>query len=146
MQYPFIRCYNPNFPIPPYCFFMLCKGENAGKPSFKPWPNSFMIICPDEYYYDFYFWLFYGLWHTGSFKVRHHGSVIPFINIPDVRDILREVVPPIYKDWKRYKEILALCESLEQRKANLAEQIIATKDLQSALLRKYLGGFKKGKQ
>ena len=105
-----------------------------------------MIICPDEYYYDFYFWLFYGLWHAGSFKVRHHGSVIPFINIPDVRDILREVVPPIHKDWKRYKEILAACERLEKVKSNLAQQIIATRDLQSALLKRYLNSKKEGKR
>ena len=139
MQFPFIRCYHPNFPVPPHSFFVLSKGENAGRPATTPWVNSFMIICPHEGYHDFYFWLCYGLYNAGSFKVRQRGSVIPFININDVRDIFREVAPRIHQDWQRYKEILSVLERLDQHKATLAEQILATKDLQRVLLQKYLG-------
>ena len=101
MMYPQIRCYHDGAVIPPHSFFILCKGCNAGKPGFKHWTNSFIVVCPHQQYFDFYFWLIYGLFQSGKFKTRHRGSVIPFINLNDVRDIIREVAPLIHTDWTR---------------------------------------------
>lgn len=134
MMYPLIRCYHEGSPIPEFSFFILCKGENAGRPSFKPWTNSFIVACPRQEYFDFYFWLMYGLHQLGKFKPRLRGSVIPFINLEDVRDLIREVAPVIYPDWQKYQTILSALEKLEKRKATLAEQILATEKLQRYLL------------
>ena len=89
MMYQQIRCYHEVAAIPPFSFFILCKGCNAGKPALplggagggSPWANSFIIVCPQQQYFDFYFWLIYGLFQSGKFKVRHRGSAIPFINL-----------------------------------------------------------------
>ena len=137
MMYPQIRCYHEGAVIPAHSFFILCKGCNAGKPGFKSWTNSFIVVCPHQQYVDFYFWLIYGLFQSGKFKTRHRGSVIPFINLNDVRDVIREVAPLIHPDWIRYQEILASLDKLSKLKATLAEQIIATDKLQRCLLQKY---------
>ena len=137
MMYPQIRCYHEGAVIPAHSFFILCKGCNAGKPGLNPWTNSFIVICPHQQYVDFYFWLIYGLFQSGKFKTRHRGSVIPFINLNDVRDVIREVAPLIHPDWIRYQEILASLDKLSKLKATLAEQIIATDKLQRCLLQKY---------
>ena len=136
-MFPMVRCYHEGAVIPPYSFFILCKGCNAGKPSFKPWTNSFIVVCSNQQNLDFYFWLFYGLHQSGKFKTRHRGSVIPFINLNDVRDIIREVAPLIYPDWSRYQEILSSLDKLNKLKATLAEQIVTTDKLQRCLLQKY---------
>ena len=136
-MYPMIRCYHDCAPVPPHSFFILCKGNNAGKPGFQPWTNSFMAVCPHKEYFDFYFWLVYGLHQSGKFKVRHRGSVIPFINLEDVRDMLREVAPLIHPDWSRFREILCSLDKLNKLKSTLAEQIAATDQLQRSLLHKY---------
>ena len=137
MMYPQIRCYHEGAVIPPLSFFILCKGCNAGKPGFNLWTNSFIVVCPHQQYFDFYFWLIYGLFHSGKFKTRHRGSAIPFINLNDVRDVIREIAPLIHPDWSRYQEILSSLEKLNKLKATLAEQIVATDKLQRCLLQKY---------
>jgi hypothetical protein len=142
MLYPHIRCNHSTASINPFVFYILSKGDNAGKPSFKPWANSFAVICSNKENFDFFFWLIYGLWRDNKFKTRHRGSVIPFINLNDVRDIIREVAPAIQPDWNKYKEILESLDKLEKRKASLAEQIISTTNLQRYLLRTYFDKLK----
>ncbi len=137
MMSPMIRCYHAGAVIPPNSFFILCKGPNAGKPGFNPWTNCFIVICPHEEYFNFYFWLIYGLFQSGKFKPRHRGSVIPFINLNDVRDTLREVAPLIHPDWARYQEILSSLEKLEKLRSSLLQQLATTETLQRCLLQKY---------
>ena len=142
-MFPMIRCYHEGAVIPPHSFFILCKGCNAGKPGFQPWTNSFMAVCPNQQNFDFYFWLIHGLHLSGKFKVRHRGSVIPFINLNDVRDVIREVAPLIHPDWSRYQEMLSSLDKLNKLKATLAEQIVSTDKLQRCLLQKYFLEIKK---
>ncbi|HVT84483.1 MAG TPA: hypothetical protein VHD35_04740 [Chitinophagaceae bacterium] len=142
MMFPMIRCYHAGADIPPHSFFILCKGCNAGKPGFRPWTNSFIAVCPHEEYFKFYFWLVYGLHQSGSFKVRHRGSVIPFINLEDVRDLIREVAPMIHPDWSRFQEILSYLDKLNNLKSTLAQQLVATDQLQRSLLKKYFSEIK----
>jgi hypothetical protein len=142
MMFPSIRCYHEGAVVPPHSFFILCKGCNAGKPGFHPWTNSFIVVCPHEEYFNFYFWLIYGLWRDGKFKTRHRGSVIPFINLNDVRDLIREVAPAIQSGWNKYQQILETLNKLEQKKTCLAEQIIITTNLQRHLLRTYFDKLK----
>ena len=136
-MFPMIRCYHDGTAVPPHSFFILCKGCNAGKPGFRPWTNSFIVVCPHEEYFKFFFWLIYGLHQSGKFKIRHRGSVIPFINLDDVRDTLREVAPLVHPDWTRYREILSALDKLNKLKTTLAQQMVATEKLQHCLLHKY---------
>lgn len=151
MMLPQIRCYHIGSPIPKFSFFILCKGCNAGKPSLplggagggSPWTNSFIVVCPHEEYFQFYFWLIYGLHQSRKFKVRHRGSVIPFINLDDVRDLIREIAPAIHPDWARYQQILSQLDKLRKLKSSLAEQLLATDKLQRCLLQKYFAEIEK---
>ena len=136
-MFPMIRCYHDGAAVPPHSFFILCKGCNAGKPGFRPWTNSFIVVCPHEEYFKFFFWLIYGLHQSGKFKIRHRGSVIPFINLDDVRETLGEVAPLVHPDWSRYQEILSALDKLNKLKTTLAQQMVATEKLQHCLLHKY---------
>jgi len=134
MIYPQIRCNHSNLMTQSHVFYILCKGENAGKPSLKPWVNSFEVICQNQQYFDFYFWLVYGIFKSGKFKIRLRGSVIPFINVDDVRDIIREMAPAIFPDWSRFRELIVTMDKLENLKSNLAQQLIASENLQKQLI------------
>jgi len=136
-MFPTIRCYHEGAAVPPHSFFILCKGCNAGKPGFQPWTNSFIVVCSNENYFNFFFWLIYGLHQSGKFKIRHRGSVISFINLNDVRDTIREVAPLIHPNWTRYQEILSSLDKLNKLKITLADQLLATDKLQRCLLKTY---------
>ena len=146
MMFPQIRCYHEGAPVPPHSFFILCKGCNAGKPGSKPWTNSFIVVCPHAEYYQFYFWLVYGLFQSEKFKTRHRGSAIPFINLNDVRDVIREVAPLIHPNWSRFQEILSHLDKLNKLKTSLTQQLQATDKLQRYLLLKYFEEIKSATQ
>jgi hypothetical protein len=137
MHLPQIRCYNSAAILNPHVFFVLSKGPNAGQPSFKPWTNCFQVVCTNNNWFDFYFWLCYGLFKAEKFKTYHRGSVIPFINKGDLRELICDFAPAIYPHWDQYQKIIQALSKLEQKKATLAEQIIATEKLQSHLIRAY---------
>ena len=146
MLYPMVRCYHSAASVPPHSFYILCKGNNAGKPGFNPWPNSFLVVCSNEEYYRFFFWLVYGLHQSGKFKIYQRGSVIPYINIKDVSNCIREVALLIHPYWYSYQQILSSLEKCSQLKASLVQQIKATEQLQSALLQKYFQEIKNAPQ
>lgn len=79
-----ITCYTPGQPLPGICFFILSKGLNAGRPLDNPCPNCFVFACDTPEERERYFWITYGLWQAGHFKVYLVGSVIPFLRKPEL--------------------------------------------------------------
>ena len=140
MIFPQIRCYQSNVLSQSFVFYILCKGDNAGKPSLKPWPNSFVVICQNQQYFNFYFWLVYGLFKANKFKACLRGSVIPFINLDDVRTIIRGVAPEVFPDWAKFQELINTMDKIDKLKSTLAQQIIASDNLQQYLLHRYFDG------
>ena len=137
MMFPQIRCYHANMQSQPNVFYILCKGENAGKPAFNPWVNSFAVICPNQQYFDFYFWLVWGLFKSNKFKIHLRGSVVPFINIHDVRSVISEMAPAVFPDWSKFQELIVTMDKLEKLKSNLAQHLIASENLQRQLIHSY---------
>ena len=135
-----IRCFHhaPTKNFPGSHFFILTKGNNAGKPGYQPWANSFIATSPNEEMNNFYFWLTYGLYKAHSFKTFHRGSVIPFINLQETRSVITPAAYAIYPQWQEFKTILQQLELLEQRKNNLAQILKSTATLQEYLIRSYL--------
>lgn len=132
-----IRCYHENAVMQQYVFYILSKGNNAGRPAFKPWANCFIAICPNQEMFDFYFWLCYGLYQTGKFKYYHRGSVINFINISDVQTLVSEMASQIHQHWQEYKLMVENLSKLERKKITLVQQLIATEKLPKALIDLY---------
>lgn len=137
MMFPQIRCYHSNTNEQPLMFFVLSKGENAGKPGLKPWPNSFAVLCNNQESFDFYFWLMYGLFKADKFKPRLRGSVIPFVNLNDIKDALKETVPAIFPNWEKFQRIMKAMDLLEKSKTTLGQQLVTTENLQRYLIRNF---------
>jgi hypothetical protein len=134
-----IRCFhNPtNQNVSDCQFFILSKGGNAGKPGLGPWTNSFIATAANEEMKDFYFWFTYGMFKSQSFKIFQRGSVIPFINLQETRDLIMPAAKIIYPHWKEFKIILQQLELLEQRKNNLVQILKSTASVQEYLIRNY---------
>lgn len=139
MMFPQIRCYHSNVMLQPHVFYILCKGDNAGKPALKPWANSFAVICSNQQYFDFYFWLVWGLFKSNKFKIHLRGTAVPFLNLDDVRSVIREMAPAVFSDWSKFQELIVTMDRLEKLKSNLAQQVIASENLQRQLIRRYFG-------
>jgi hypothetical protein len=91
-------------------FYILNKGMNSGKPLKNPCPNCFVCIFDNEADKDLMLWLCFGLWRTKSFHFYLRGSVIPFINIDDVKYLL------IRSEHKVSAKVEAVKKSIEALK------------------------------
>ena len=136
MMFPQIRCNHAEANEQPFMFFILSKGENSGKPGLKPWVNSFAVLCSNKECFEFYFWLTYGLYKADKFKPRLRGSVIPFVNLNDVKDVLKETAPSILENWLQFQKIISALDLLEKSKTSLGQQLVTTENLQRYLIRK----------
>lgn len=88
MQLPVIKTYHSQITLSDHHFFILSKGNNAGKPLDQPCPNCFVAFCSSQDDREFFYWLSYALWQTQIYYTCLTGSVIPFIHISDVKHCL----------------------------------------------------------
>jgi hypothetical protein len=138
MHNPQINCYQARTAcLQSFTFYILSKGNHAGKPCFQPWVNCFTVTCKCRESLDYYFWLTYSLWQSGKFKPYHRGSVIPFVSIKDVRSLINEVAPVIQPHWQHYQQTIGQFNKLQTLKSHLSQQIIAAGKLQEYLLSIY---------
>src|SRR5580698_7702591 len=83
-----LKTYNGQLPATNR-FFILNKGYNAGKPSHKPFTNSFVLTTDSEEDAQFYYFLCQALWRAKKFRQLLIGSVILFIRKDDLLKALR---------------------------------------------------------
>lgn len=73
-------------------FFILSKGNNAGKPSVSEFTNSFVITANTQKQAHQLFWICNILYTGHYFRTRLCGSVIPFIRIGEVQSLLERMI------------------------------------------------------
>jgi hypothetical protein len=113
-----IRCYTASSTIPPGSFYILSRGRNTGRPAYTPWVNCFVFICkPEER--ENYYWLVYALWQDGQFHPYLCGSVIEFIHIRD----LAQVIETRKERFQNIQKTIALIQKLQQLEDNLHRQL-----------------------
>jgi hypothetical protein len=73
-----------------FAFFILNKGMNSGKPLEHPCPNCFTFNAADQAEKDLYYWICFGLWQSRSFHQHLIGSVIPFIRLHELNQVISQ--------------------------------------------------------
>lgn len=118
----------------PYEFYVLSKGNNSGKPLNTPCPNCFVCICESEEQKQQLFWLFYGLWQGAYFHPFLTGSVISFIRLPDLKQVIRAAIYKMEMNPQQFTKNISVLQLLEQRSKVIHEQIKLIKQAKKALM------------
>ena len=116
-------------------FFLLNKGMNCGKPLFQPCANCFVLLADSEKEKEFYYWLCFALWQTKKFEHYLVGSVIPFIHIADLKNVIAEVKGKADKKPAQYQKSLALLIDIDRKSRILAEQLQLIAQVKKAMFR-----------
>ena len=119
-------------------FFLLSKGLNAGKPLDRPCPNCFVVFAKNETERSLLFWLCFGLWQGLYFQQFLTGSVIPFIRIDDIKNIVNDAVLKIEMKNIDVFQSLETIEKLNQYQINISQQLKLIKQMQRAMMEKIL--------
>jgi hypothetical protein len=129
-----VKTYNNKQKLSREHFFILSKGNNAGKPLTNPCPNCFVFQVSGKKERDFYFWLIYGLWQGNYFRQFLYGSVIPFIRIHDLKEIIANAATITSGKKERLSKTITLLESLDEQQKNIQNQITLIKQTKAALM------------
>lgn len=110
-----ITTHNPAHGQNENAFYILNKGYNSGKPLKFPCTNCFTLQAssPDEK--QLYYWLCYGLWQAKAFRPYLVGSVIPFLRIDDLHQVLNHAGIKAETDPAAVQVLVNTLEMIESR-------------------------------
>lgn len=119
-------------------FFILSKGNNAGRPMDKPCPNCFVVIskCPNEK--QILYWLCFGLWQGRYFENHLVGSVIPFLRLPELKSIIGETRSKIDSRMIEYEKAVNMLNKLHECRQRIFTQLQLIEQAKKSLMWKLL--------
>lgn len=133
-----IKTFRPGLELPKHYFFILSKGQNAGKPLKSPCANCYVFIAENSTECEFYYWLCYALWQGKRFEIYLVGSVIPFIRINDVKSLVFEASQKAYQNLTEYQNSLSLLIHIDNQAQTMNQQLKLLKQAKQAIVYKVL--------
>ena len=119
-------------------FFILNKGLNSGKP-FKHYVcNSFVFLADDENEKEFFYFLLLGLWELRFFRKHLIGSVIDYIRLGDLIDVIEQTLNAVNTGNRSFSDVQNSLAQIEALKTNLQTQLDYLMQLRKSLFYKYL--------
>jgi len=119
-------------------FFILSKGYNAGKPLLNPCPNCFVVFTSNLEEREYFYWLCYGLWVGGFFRQVLTGSVIPFLRISELHQVINATRSKVELRKEALLNSLEILNKLSAHQENLVKQIQLIKQAKKAIMYKVL--------
>ena len=119
-------------------FFILNKGNNAGKPLPEYCANCFVFLADDDQDKDFHFYMFLGLWELKFFRPYLIGSVVEYIRIGDLVDLVEETINAVNTGERSFMDVQNALSQIEALKVNLKKQLSYLVQLRQALFSRYL--------
>lgn len=133
-----LKTYSPKAQINEPHFYILCKGNNSGKPLSEPCPNCFILTAKTEEDKQFFYSLCFGLWKAKSFEYFLKGSVIPFITIGDCKQAINNGLEQAKNDFKGFNKSVKALEILEQQEKKYKETLLLINDAKRAIFYRYI--------
>ena len=133
-----IKTYCKGQPFSKNYFYILSKGLNAGKPLTEPCPNCFVFQSENEQEKNFYYWLAFCLWQADKFKLYLVGSVIPFIRISDIKEVMEQADRQANQNPSEYNKSLQLLIQIDKQSKIIIQQLKLIKQAKKAIVYKVL--------
>jgi len=122
-----------------HCFYILNKGNNSGRPNWKPHANSFAITAESQEEAKSLYWVAYTLWQSRELNPYIIGSVIPFIRMKEYKKQFAKALTTIEGMEKIAPALTKVQAGIDNAKA----QINTYEQVKILLARKALGLLKK---
>jgi hypothetical protein len=119
-------------------FFILNKGLNSGKPFRHYVCNSFVFLADDKNERDFYYFMLQGIWELRLLRPYLKGSVIEFVRLGDVIDVIEETLNSVNTGNRSFADVQNTLAQIEAHQNNLQQQLSHLMHLRKALFYKFL--------
>ena len=132
-----ITTYSPDQARSPFAFFILNKGMNSGKPMENPCPNCFTFNAKSQEEKDHYYWLCFGLWQSKSLHPYLTGSVIPFIRLHDLSQVINQASDKAQVNPSAFQKTVEVLKILHQQEKNYHRNLLLISEAKKAIFANY---------
>jgi hypothetical protein len=132
-----ITTYSPDQKRSHFAFFILSKGMNSGKPMEHPCPNCFTFNAADQAEKDHNFWLCFGLWQSRSFHPHLIGSVIPFIRLHDLNQVINQASDIALANPAAFQKTVEALKILDQHEKQYHRNLLLISEAKKAIFANY---------
>ena len=133
-----LRCYNPAKQTAPFQFFIQNKGYNSGKPHLKHLTYFFTASFNSDDECEEYYWLVYALWQSGLFRPFLYGSVVEYIRITDLAELIEIHAGLLQRKRERFMAALEQVVQIELKKTQIENNLTNLLKLRRERLREIL--------
>ena len=133
-----LTTYNPDKEYSGFYFFILNKGLNSGKPLKNPCPNCFILKCQSDEVKQELFWLTFSLWQGKVFRPHLIGSVIPYIRIKDLTNVLKHGIEKLTINPEKVKNHITTLIKMEDHRIRILKQNQLIQQLKQSLITQIL--------
>ena len=132
-----IVTFNPENKCSQFSFFILNKGMNSGKPLDKPCPNCFTFNASDQPEKELYFWICFGLWQSKAFHPYLIGSVIPFIRIGNLGQVISQAAEKALASPATFQKSVESLKILNLKEKQYHQNILLIAEAKKAIFANY---------
>ena len=132
-----ITTYSPDQVRSPFAFFILNKGMNSGKPLEHPCPNCFTFNASTQEEKDHYYWLCFGLWQSRSFRPHLIGSVIPFIRLHELNQLISQASEKAFLNVSHFEKAVEALKILDRQEKQFHRNILLISEAKKAIFANY---------
>jgi len=132
-----ITTYNIEQKRSPFAFFILSKGMNSGKPMEQPCPNCFTFNAADQAEKDHFYWICFGLWQSRSFHQHLIGSVIPFIRIQELSQVINQASEKAQANPGTFQKTVQALKILDQHEKQYHRNLLLIAEAKKAIFANY---------
>jgi len=132
-----ITTYSPDQKRSSFAFFILSKGMNSGKPMEQPCPNCFTFNASNQIEKDHYYWLCFGLWQSKSLHPYLTGSVIPFIRLHDLNQVISQASEKAHASPANFLKAVESLKILDQHEKHYHQNLLLISEAKKAIFANY---------
>lgn len=138
MQKPKINTHRKDRSYDKPHFFILNKGINSGKPLRQPCANCFVIQLHDTAALEKIYWMIEGLWRSKAFHPYLRGSVIPFINLEDLKSCISQAITKLSTNPDQFQKNVKTLRSLEELERQYKKNLLLIESARLHVLYTYI--------
>ena len=132
-----ITTYSPDQKRSAFAFFILNKGMNSGKPLENPCPNCFTFNASTQEEKDHFYWICFGLWQSSSFHQHLIGSVIPFIRLHELNQVINQASEKAQANPGTFQKTVEALKILDRHEKQYHRNLLIISEAKKAIFANY---------
>jgi hypothetical protein len=102
-----------------------------------PCPNCFTFNAADQVEKDHFYWICFGLWQSKTFHPYLNGSVIPFIHLRDLHQVINQASEKAKANLSHFEKTVEALKILDRQEKQFHRNLLLISEAKKAIFANY---------